>query len=511
MPRRRVMNEGTGLPCPRRGACEAAAAIARDPALSSYSRVYCEGRHDRCQRVVQLAAGHDVDPRLLPDGRLLPDPEREPVAYAAARGRAPLPPDEQQRRVALLRHDVLDTPAEADLDELTALASELCGTPIALLSLVDEERQWFKSRVGLDARETPRDQAFCAHAILQDEVFEVADATEDPRFAANPLVTSDPSIRFYAGAPLVTTDGYRLGTLCVIDRVPRALSDQQRRVLRVLGRQVVAQLELRESVRVLTRQTRALQANRQELVDAFFEALEGDEREDLQRAFMSRLTHELRTPLNAIIGLSELLLEDDEEDPLTRRKDLTLINSAGRHMLELVNGMLDLAAIESGADAVKPTRFDLEQLVRDVVALLRPAARRGNNTLRATVDARVETVVSDPTKVRQILFNVLANACEYTEDGEVTLAVTRAGDERPRARFEIADSGVGMSEEQLARLFEGFTRFTDSHVRESTGTGLGMTITRALCELLGGEITVTSAPGEGTTFVVELPADGEPG
>lgn len=163
------------------------------------------------------------------------------MAHATA---APRPDNEPERLEALRRYRVLDTPPGQPFEDLALLASHICGTPVALVSLVDADRQWFKARVNFEKPETPREVAFCAHAILGNDVFVVPDARADRRFAENPMVAGDAGIRFYAGAPLVTSDGFAVGTLCVMDRKPRTLTAEQTEALRALSRQVVAQLEL---------------------------------------------------------------------------------------------------------------------------------------------------------------------------------------------------------------------------------------------------------------------------
>lgn len=165
--------------------------------------------------------------------------------------KAPLPDNEASRLDTLYQYEILDTPAEEAFDDLTRLAAQICGTPIALVSLIDRDRQWFKSKVGLEASQTPRDIAFCAHAILQPDLFIVPDAIVDDRFTNNPLVIEDPNVRFYAGVPLTTTTGVPLGTLCALDHVPRNLSYEQKEALQILARQVMTQMELRRNLAIL--------------------------------------------------------------------------------------------------------------------------------------------------------------------------------------------------------------------------------------------------------------------
>jgi signal transduction histidine kinase len=405
------------------------------------------------------------------------------LAYAGRMKLAPVPEDEAERLAALRGYGVLDSPPERAFDELTQFASALCATPIALVSLVDAGRQWFKSKVGVDASETPRDSAFCAHAILQRGVFEVEDARADPRFHDNPLVTAAPNIRFYAGAPLVNADGHALGTLCVIDRVPRSLTPLQRQGLQVLSQQVIAQLELRRKLA--------------ELAQARDQAVAATRAKDV---FLATMGHELRTPLAGILGLSELLLEGPASDTPEVADDLRAIHRAGTHLLEVVEDILGYAQLELDQPRLRARPFDLGELLGDVEATVRPLLRGRDVAL--TVAREPLTLVSDATRVRQIVYNLVANAIRFTQRGQVEVRVTRGAEE---VAIAVRDTGVGISQEKLALLFQDFSQVHGDHEAELHGTGLGLAVSRRYARLMGGDITAESEPGSGSTFTLRLP------
>ena len=413
------------------------------------------------------------------------------LIYHAAMEIAPLPANEAERLAALRRYAVLDSGPEDAFDELTQLASTLCSTPIALVSLVDENRQWFKSRVGLDAPQTHRDLAFCSHAILQDDIFEVRDATRDPRFADNPLVLADPSIRFYAGAPLVTPTGHSLGTLCVIDRVPRRLDDTQRAALRVLGHQVITQLELRQRVRGLARLCPGLRGGRGR-------ALAGVRAKDV---FLANMSHELRTPLNAILGLSELMLEQQAQDS-GQGDDVRTIHRAGRHLLEVVEDILGFAQLELDRPQLRPRELDLAELLAEIETVVRVELGGREGAMRFDYPGPAPAH-SDATKIRQIVFNLVGNALKFTERGGVTVTLTATG---AGYLLGVRDTGIGIAAEKLPLLFREFSQVHDAGVTDYRGTGLGLAISRRYARLLGGDIEVESEPGAGSLFTLRLPA-----
>ena len=221
---------------------------------------------------------------------------------------AELPENEIERLKALERYDVLDTKAEADFDELVKLASQICETPISLVSLIDSSRQWFKAKIGMESNETSREVAFCAHGILKNELMEINDATQDNRFFDNPLVTGELGIKFYAGMPLTTSDGFNLGTLCVIDTKPKTLTEYQRDALKTLGKQVIAQLELRYKLNLLSTKQTELENTIQTLNETRTKLIE-TERIAALGQLVAGLAHEINNPISVIKANVQIINE----------------------------------------------------------------------------------------------------------------------------------------------------------------------------------------------------------
>jgi len=225
-------------------------------------------------------------------------------------------------------------------------------------------------------------------------------------------------------------------------------------------------------------------------------------------AFLASMSHELRTPLNAIIGYSELLEEEAESGNPRFSPDLQKIHGAARHLLALINDILDLSKIEAGKMQLQLEDFDISKLVREVVATLQPTVQKNRNRLHVYLAKDIGTMRADITKVRQILFNLMSNACKFTENGTISLEVERDASEREKwIRFRVNDTGIGMTAEQQENLFKEFAQADVSTARKYGGTGLGLAISQRFAQLMGGKIEVTSDPGKGSTFTARLHAE----
>ena len=229
-------------------------------------------------------------------------------------------------------------------------------------------------------------------------------------------------------------------------------------------------------------------------------------------AFLANMSHELRTPMNAIIGYSEMLTEEAEDAGQEAMiPDLRKIHSAGKHLLALINDVLDLSKIEAGKMTVYVESFDVKSMLDDVVSTIRPLVEKNRNRLELRADGVLGTMRADLTKVRQTLFNLLSNAAKFTEDGVLTLSCERRPEDKgDKVVFTVRDTGIGMTPEQLGKLFQAFSQADDSTTRKYGGTGLGLAISRKFCRMMGGDVSVESEHGKGTAFTFWIPADVSP-
>jgi len=378
----------------------------------------------------------------------------------------PMPAGEGERLAALHAYSILDTPLEPAFDDITRIAAHVCATPMAAISLVDSQRQWFKSKIGVEVRETRRDDSICAHAMLQQGIFEIPDTAQDPRFRALALVTGAPHIRFYAGAPLRTAEGHALGSVCVLDTRPRQLTPEQRAILQALARQTMAQLELRK-------------------------ALAGAERMHRHHArIMAVAGHDLKQPLQLMMMALEHY-QSNSADP----GDLKMA-AVGMRAAERLASDLDHLAEASRSDGPRLQTVAVADVLAHVEQTWRTHAQRSELEFHvAACSANVET---DAGMLATIVGNLVGNAIKYTEKGRVSVDARTLGDV---VRIEVADTGKGIPSERLGAIFEPFKQL-DVH---SEGLGLGLSIVKRTAEELGCVLHVASEPGRGSRFSVDVP------
>jgi signal transduction histidine kinase len=416
-----------------------------------------------------------------------------------------IPANESERLIALERYQILDTLPEQVYDDLTQLAADICGTPIALISLVDQNRQWFKSKVGIDAVETPRDISFCGHVVAEESILIVPNATEDYRFADNPLVVQEPKIRFYVGVPLTTPDCYILGTLCVIDMQSKNLNAKQIQQLTALSRLVISQLELRLNEQLSRRLLSVVELSNEKLIRATKHKNE----------FLATMSHELRTPLNAILGMAEGLQEEVFGKISDRQTQaLQIIEHSGTHLLGLINDILDIAKIESGQLDLKLTPTSIHHLCESSIAFIKPQALRKKLQIDIKMPENLPDLLVDEQRICQVLINLLTNAVKFTpEGGQITIEVTKIPASRDTngslspeyLRISTIDTGIGIASENIKKLFQPFIQIDSSLNRQYQGTGLGLSIVKHIVELHDGRVGLTSELGVGSCFTIDLP------
>ncbi|MDH3677094.1 MAG: GAF domain-containing sensor histidine kinase [Nitrosopumilus sp.] len=409
---------------------------------------------------------------------------------------APYPENENKRIKSLQSLNILDTPPEEKFDRITKIAQIIFDVPIALVSLVDSNRQWFKSCAGLSATETPRSMSFCAHAILKDDILLIEDATKDDRVKDNPLVTNEPFIRFYAGKPVLGPDGQKLGTLCIIDRQSRKLSRADKSIFSVLANWVDTEFktisltnQLKETTSKLLVAEEILREQNSNLeieVKSKTDQLLKSEKMLTIGTMASRLAHDLKNPLFKIDLSSEILMKKYVNDMDEQMKtNYTVLKNSINSMSRIIKDTLDYVRTSQ----LNSSKYSLLNILNESLN-----NQNVPKSIEIVLPEKDYEVNCDGKKIEALISNILSNAIQAIEDsGKIDIKVK---DENTKYLIKIIDSGPGIPEDILPKIFEPL--FSS----KSYGTGLGLGICKSIIEQHYGKIYASNNP---TTFTIELP------
>jgi len=430
---------------------------------------------------------------------------------------AAIPNNEKQRLEALDRYRILDTEAEQEFDDVVKLASQICNVPISLISLIDKDRQWFKARVGLAAPETHRNLAFCAHVVAQDAPLVVPDATKDERFFDNPLVTGSPDIRFYAGFPLSTPDGFNLGTLCVIDTVARELSQEQAFAVQTLANQIIKQFELKLKIRALEEQNQTLENTIAELKNAQMNLVKSEKMASIGQ-LTAGIAHEINNPINFVYAGSELL--KNMIDDLKKDLDKFLENPKLVSLQEIQGNSSEIALLSedifTGAkrvsEVVKDLRLftrldedgykniDIHKNLEILLKIVGASANPSINWIKDFLDKKI-VITCSVKDFNHALVNIFNNAVDAVGECDSKNIYIKTSLEDNFLIISIKDSGIGISNDIKEKIFEPF--FTTKSIGK--GVGLGLSIAKTIVEAHEGKILIENSTNFGTEVKIYLP------
>jgi len=386
----------------------------------------------------------------------------------------------------------MGTPPERCFDQIAALAQAASDAPVAMVSFIDDERQWFKATIGMDMRESRVHRAFCLQALLEDQVLWVEDASLDPRFCDNPLVAGSPHIRFYAGAPIRLSSGEAIGSVSVLSDQPRALDITLARQLRGLADLASDECALRAS-----------------LAELGAARVQADMARQVKSAFLTNMNHELRTPLNGVVAAAEMLLE--EALTPAQRELVQIVTGSAWNLCAVLDDVIQLANCAAEGVNCPVERFNAAEVARQAVGFYEAAARAKGLGVVVDLESVDRAFLGQPASLRQILRALISNAVKFTAAGQVRLsAQVRTVRKRQQVIFTVDDTGMGFGPDVQARLFEPFAMGDDTLTRSQGGLGAGLAIANALARRLDARMEVLSRPGQGSTFSLSLPLPSAP-
>lgn len=390
-----------------------------------------------------------------------------------------IPINEDLRLEALRSLNILDTEPEKEYDDITALAAHLCDTKTALISLADSNRQWFKSKYGMHSCEMPRENSYCAHTILYPkEIQVVPDARKDERFAGNPLTEGEHPVIFYAGVPLIDKDGFALGTLCVIDSIPKELTPVQINSLKALANHVMLLFELNKKNRDLEFMQNELKKQNESLSE-----------------FAGIISHDMKMPLANMIMTTDVLKASyqdiiDEDG----KKYLDYLKQSSFTLSDYIDNLLAHYESDKLVASASAEKFDINHLLEEIIDLLNLNEEITFNFPEDNMDLNCNRAA-----LEQILLNLIGNSLKYNDKKHIVIDVECCQDTN-NYYFKISDNGIGIPLDRQQTIFDLFTTVSNTDRNGKKGNGIGLSTVKKLIDSLGGVITVSSEVDQGTSF-----------
>ncbi|MEX0944118.1 MAG: GAF domain-containing sensor histidine kinase [Balneolaceae bacterium] len=389
--------------------------------------------------------------------------------------------EKRKRLNALYRYETLDHIPEQDpvFDRLAALAAQICNVPISYIKLITDDKQYVKASYGIERDDKPGSLGICQYTILQDDILEIRDSYDHELFKKNPKLHGQKNLRFYAGVPLITPDGFKIGTLCLIDTKPGVLSDSQKEALRTLADEIMSRYELNLTRNELKKKN--------------------DEKDELIKI----VSHDIRNPLAGIISYSELLKEELKDEYFLEM--VGNIEKGSESILSIINLMLDSEYVRNQAFIIRNEKVDAEEVTSNVIELYKKMVLRKDQKLDIRMDKQIKANL-DSDKWKQIVGNLLNNAIRFTDrGGTISVHLTKTETTKTLLELTITDTGIGIPEQILDDIYSGKESIIRKDTEGKKSSGFGMFLSKKYVSLMKGMINITSKVDVGTEIKVRIP------